>query len=56
VVVFLQLKRVWQGSSGAQVPAATPMFDGSRRPATAALQQDAEVGVQSSVGPPGVAD
>jgi len=62
VVVFLQpkhtLERVWLGSSGAQVPAATPTFYGSRRPTTAALQQqqDAEAGVQSSVGPSGAAD
>jgi serine/threonine protein phosphatase PrpC len=43
VVVFLQpkhtLERVWLGSSGASVPAATPTFFGSRRATTAALQQ-----------------
>lgn len=62
VVVFLQpkhtLERVWLGSSGSAVPAATPTFYGSRRATTAALQQqsDAEAGVQSAAGPAGVAD
>lgn len=50
VVVFLQprhtLERVWMGSSGRAVPAATPTFYGSRRPTTPALQeqQDAAAG------------
>jgi serine/threonine protein phosphatase PrpC len=54
VVMFLQpkhtLERVWLGSSGGPVPNATPTFYGSRRPTTAALQQqqDAEAGVQSA--------
>jgi serine/threonine protein phosphatase PrpC len=54
VVVFLQpkhtLERVWLGSSGGPVPNATPTFYGSRRPTTAALQeqQDAAAGVQSA--------
>jgi serine/threonine protein phosphatase PrpC len=62
VVVFLQpkhtLERVWLGSSGASVPAATPTFFGSRRATTAALQQqsDAEAGVVGAAGPSGVAD
>lgn len=62
VVVFLQpkhtLERVWLGSSGASVPAATPTFFGTRRVPTAALQQqsDAEAGVQAVAGPSGAAD
>lgn len=62
VVVFLQpkhtLERVWLGSSGASVPAATPTFFGSRRATTAALQQqlDVEAGVVGAAGPSGVAD